>query len=173
MNERGITSNDTVEQLTAPLEFEDRNTIIGLMRIAAGREGVHEYQRLKAHVDAYTGDEPTMQTRLFVARSAIIAYGMLDHKPEVVGFAATRLQHSEEGIGVHVEGLYVSPIEQNRGHGRALARAVIGFATDIKAAYVQLDRPYTNMAAQRLFSALDFTTEHSEFPRLHISQDNA
>jgi ribosomal protein S18 acetylase RimI-like enzyme len=167
-NRESMIYGHTVEQLEKPLEFTDMNIISGLMRLAAGPESAKVYSDLRKHINKYA-KVANENTALFVTRSKIINFGSLDYKPEVVGFAATRIIRAEDVTGLHIEGLYVHPTAQNAGHGKALAKAAISFASEQSVSYVQLDRPLKNEAAHQLFHGLDFMTTDSEYPRLNLS----
>jgi GNAT superfamily N-acetyltransferase len=167
-NRESLIYGHAVERLEKPLEFTDMNIISGLMRLAAGPESAKVYSDLKKHINKYAKAD-NENTALFVRRSTIIDFGLLDHTPEVVGFAATRIKRTEDVSGLHIEGLYVHPTAQNAGHGRALAKAAISFASEQGASYVQLDRPLKNEAAHKLFHSLEFMTTDSEYPRLDLS----
>lgn len=168
MSSELISSRHAIEQIQKPLDPTDMNVISGFMRLAAGPESVKLYVELKRHIESYADSEEG-NSALFVSRSMMMNYGLLEPKREIVGFAATRLKTTEQETGVHIEGLLVSPSERNYGHGRALGRAVIGFAQDHAASYVQLDRPYTSKAGRKLFESLDFNMSDTEHPRLKLS----
>lgn len=167
-NSELISSRHIVDRLEKPLEPTDLNIISGLMRLAAGPESVKAYIELKRHIEAYAEAEDD-NSALFTTRSMRMTYGFLDSDREIVGFAATRLKSSEQETGLHIEGLFVSPSERNYGHGRALGRAATMFAQEQGASYIQLDRPYSNFAAHKLFTSLDFSTIDSERPRLRLT----